>query len=1332
MIPNNYKDSLFISDQLPQFVRDEADYQTFISFLEAYYEFLETDKNVLDLSKNLLNYKDVDNTLEEFHKYFFNEFLQYFPEEIVNNKIDLVKYARELYQRKSTPASFKFLFRALYNSDCDTVNTRDFVLIPSDGKWQISRFIRLNTLDPNFLNLKNYKLFGETSKAIAKIENSQVLSNRTEIFVSDIIREFTSGEFVKIVDDKLKDVLFNGQVLRAKVTGIIAKIDIDPENPGLKYKPQDPIVIYGGLNLEIDNPVSAKAEVGTVSTGSVKTVSLLEGSSGFRAYPNTIINVSGGGGGTGLDVRVSSLDTQNVAHVSLITTDFIQPYSNILLDVVNYNFPNFYSANANTRLVDALSSISLDTYPINGVVLSNPGLNYSEEPVLTAISTFTENNFTYDLKQYGILAPIKVRFGGYNYSNNDEVILTGGSGIGAYARIGLVDSNGSIQKIEYYENANNLYPLGGMGYRNNALPNINIDSANNKIFYQQTSDYGDFNTNVLYFSNTSNLIKGMYVSGEGIHQTKTLDYFESNVRIANVSTNSIELTANLTQEILPGTTYKFDGSAVVSLTSILGDGAKFGLSYDSIGAIRTINLLDSGEDYISSPTISLKILDIAVTEINESFIPSRGDFIYQGPSVRGFTFGAYIETVSLIGSTYFIRLYDYVGTINKDLNFYVDKEGENSKTLSYTLKNNYGQNGFVSGIRVFGDGKAKANGNFINGTVNLQGKYLNSDGFLSDSNYIQSEIYNFYSYFLIVEQAFFEYKELVKNILNPASKQLISIDSEKSNTKVQLKNNIDLFKNIELKDVTNPIIREIFVGGLKNINIVNGSYGYRLYPNGSIIVNPTDTIGYGAELRIDGVDTSNISPVSLINVDIIRPYESTLIRSQNYGFPNFSSANANTRLIDAFTSVTFDTYPISSLVVDDYGFNYANPPQIQAFSTFTYGANTYDLSTFGILSPIQVNYGGYNYSNGDVVILQGGSGFGSYANVKSVDSNGSIQSVQYIQREDSLYPLGGLGYTSNSLPSIAVISSNNKTLYLQSNNTIDVGNTIIYTTSSLTNVKSGMYVYGVGLSNTTFVTDVGGDYIEISEPLEIEVVSGNTYIIDGTANLFIYSVLGDKAVISSETEQTNKVEVKLTGVLIDENALKIYELRKELTGILLSAVLTPNDYIHLVSTNGEEFFSEIKSIDDSNDIIYLKDYNKLYFANVAYGYANANSVVISNTTNTYELYYGENYSNTLNKLESIFYVNDYLYISNNKQITINNVDYANSKIYANNVIYESGNVVNPQLISVKRSFVTNNIYITYNLDYKDLVGSGNTVTGIDLEGIHLTDDANNIIFIPLH
>ena len=169
MIQSNQKTSLLVPSQLPAFIRDDPNYANFILFLQAYYEWMESsdaantlntsvstnDEGVTYASKNLLSYKDVDETIDSFTNYFTNEFLPYFPTDILADKTKVLKIAKELYQSKGTPSSYQFLFRVLYGSEVDFFYTQDAVLKASAGTWYVAKSLNLATTDKRFLNIQN-------------------------------------------------------------------------------------------------------------------------------------------------------------------------------------------------------------------------------------------------------------------------------------------------------------------------------------------------------------------------------------------------------------------------------------------------------------------------------------------------------------------------------------------------------------------------------------------------------------------------------------------------------------------------------------------------------------------------------------------------------------------------------------------------------------------------------------------------------------------------------------------------------------------------------------------------------------------------------------------------------------------------------------------------------------------------------------------------------------------------------------------------------------------------------------------------------------------------
>jgi len=387
MIQNDEKTSLLIPSQLPGFIRDNNDYANFVAFVQAYYEFLESantsnttsttansyNQGITFASKNLPTYYDINNTLDDFLQYYINDFLPYFPQEALLDKRKAIKYAKQLYQSKGTPASYQFLFRVLYNSDFEFYNTGDRVLKASAGVWYIPRSLKLSTDDPRFLEINNYRLFGETSKSFATIENSVFAQNKTEVFISNIERLFNSGEYVRVVDNQNQDVIINGSNLRAKIVGQISQINIYKDQfgtsyRGLFYNPGDPVIIYGGLNPTVVNPIGATAQVGTITSGSVQQINVVYGGWGYTPYggsnSSTVLSFTNLNSGAAAPIAVvGGVDTSNTTIANFIVLDAIASANNVKIG------NTFYYLISGTSL-----TVSANNYAANNIVYQGPSL----------------------------------------------------------------------------------------------------------------------------------------------------------------------------------------------------------------------------------------------------------------------------------------------------------------------------------------------------------------------------------------------------------------------------------------------------------------------------------------------------------------------------------------------------------------------------------------------------------------------------------------------------------------------------------------------------------------------------------------------------------------------------------------------------------------------------------------------------------------------------------------------------------------------------------------------------------------------------------------------
>lgn len=141
MLDNHKKTSTRISRQIPEFIREyytnESGDNLFVLFIQAYYEWAEQTGQFDHLTRNAREMFDVDsvffsNTFEAFKDYFFRQFLPGIPKNVLVNKQLLFKHGKEFYLNKGSDASFRFLFRVLYNDDVSIFIPSTKVLTFSD------------------------------------------------------------------------------------------------------------------------------------------------------------------------------------------------------------------------------------------------------------------------------------------------------------------------------------------------------------------------------------------------------------------------------------------------------------------------------------------------------------------------------------------------------------------------------------------------------------------------------------------------------------------------------------------------------------------------------------------------------------------------------------------------------------------------------------------------------------------------------------------------------------------------------------------------------------------------------------------------------------------------------------------------------------------------------------------------------------------------------------------------------------------------------------------------------------------------------------------------
>ena len=94
---------------------------------------------VIKESRELFDYRDIDNTLTTFLQYFQQKYLYGIPYNIISNKRFLLKHILDVYRSKGSIQCYRLLFKLIYNEDVKVYLPGTDVLKPSDGTWKVPR-----------------------------------------------------------------------------------------------------------------------------------------------------------------------------------------------------------------------------------------------------------------------------------------------------------------------------------------------------------------------------------------------------------------------------------------------------------------------------------------------------------------------------------------------------------------------------------------------------------------------------------------------------------------------------------------------------------------------------------------------------------------------------------------------------------------------------------------------------------------------------------------------------------------------------------------------------------------------------------------------------------------------------------------------------------------------------------------------------------------------------------------------------------------------------------------------------------------------------------------
>lgn len=280
--------SVLIENQLPDFV--QSDYGMFVTFIKAYYEFLEQNNQAQEVLQNFSKYSDIDKTSEDL----VNKFIENYANDLTNAGITdnrlLVKRIREIYSRKGTESAYTLLFNILYKESIEFFYPYSIVLKSSSGKWNVPKALRVKQTNyrQNIFEFENTEIIGKKSKATA-IVNKVIKLDLQGFEVFELVLDYTSVKGIFLPDEQItatKTILLTGTdyyvaPLSADVYSIVSKIDI--KDGGLGYKKGTQLTITD------ETGVLALAEIGSVNRfGTITNLNIKD--PGINYSSNTIID----------------------------------------------------------------------------------------------------------------------------------------------------------------------------------------------------------------------------------------------------------------------------------------------------------------------------------------------------------------------------------------------------------------------------------------------------------------------------------------------------------------------------------------------------------------------------------------------------------------------------------------------------------------------------------------------------------------------------------------------------------------------------------------------------------------------------------------------------------------------------------------------------------------------------------------------------------------------------------------------------------------------------------------------------------------------------------
>jgi hypothetical protein len=748
------KVSLLINKQVPEFVREE--YPVFISFLEAYYEFLEnkqgTQKNdLITKSKELKYISDVDTSIDEFEEQFLNSYATFLPKETTIDKALLIKNVLPLYLSKGSEKSFKLLFRMLFGNELEINYPKNNVLRASDGKWEIENAVKVSTdIYSNYTGNGTNKIF----YILAKLGLSEV-----SVYVNGVLQ--TTGFGIRKESQKLvfNTAPANGAVIKVKYALTLDKnIFVNRKITGVDSNATATIekvfknIVNNKTILELY--VSPKTLLGefTIGEGIITDVIGIDGNLihvSFTSISSLLrINIIGGGSSYNVgDPVIVASDVSTIPATAIISKTFKGTITKVAIDEGGSGFKTASRIAAvgyeTTELNFGIASVQTTTKNTANTFLVFSDVISDVDPANTLLSS-TNWKFPGNTSTTGntyISTPIMRAMSNASYTS-----------IGEIATISILTANAVVATV----------PTLNAEPATLTISPLTANTINPTTVYIDT--YGSLGKLVIDNGGSG------YVKGDELIFTSKPMSFGTGAAAEVINVSPIGAVTNVA--FVPS---KITGNAsVTSVSNVMVAGVGTLFTSELIVGDRIMIGNETKKVIVIASDTSLNV-NTTFSEIKTAKAVRKWDTNLVGG--QGYTQDK-IPTAVISSSTGTGAVVRVIGILGDGENLIASGTKRPGEIEEVTITN--AGEGFTAtplvDLSLFGDGTATANATLSPTYQTFPGRWTTSDSILSSSDRkIQGrDYYMDYSYLLSSTVEFSKYKKIFKELMHPAGFQVYS------------------------------------------------------------------------------------------------------------------------------------------------------------------------------------------------------------------------------------------------------------------------------------------------------------------------------------------------------------------------------------------------------------------------------------------------------------------------------------------------------------------------------------------------------------------------------